>query len=59
MTIQLTEREVLYLYGTLKKELNKLNTIKPKASVKTDIQLHESIIKSIETSMPKLKSLPL
>ena len=40
MTIQLTEREVLYLYGTLKKELNKLNTIKPKASVKTDIQLH-------------------
>lgn len=59
MNVQLSEKELLYLYGNLKKELNKLNTVKPISSVKTDIQLHESIIKSLETCMPQLKILPL
>lgn len=57
MNIQLSEKEVLYLYGNLQKELKKLNNIKPKSTVKTDIQLHESIIQSIETCMPQLKTL--
>ncbi len=57
MNIQLSEKEILYLYGNLKKDLKKLNNIKPKSTVKTDIQLHESIIQSIETSMPQLKTL--
>lgn len=59
MTIQLSEKEVIYLYGTMKKTLCELESAKPKSLVKTDIQLYNSILKSLESSMPQLKNLPL
>ena len=52
MAIELSDKEIIYLYGNLKKHLTDLESIKPKSLVKTDIQLHESIIS-------QLKSLPL
>ena len=59
MAIELSDKEIIYLYGNLKKHLTDLESIKPKSLVKTDIQLHESIISQLEAAMPKLKSLPL
>lgn len=59
MDIQLSNKEIIYLYGNLKKQLKELETIKPKSIAKEDIQLHKSIIESIETAMPQLKTLPL
>ena len=59
MIIQLSDKETVYLYGNLKKQLKELEAIKPKSTVKADIQLHKSIIKSMETAMPQLKTLPL
>lgn len=59
MTVQLSEKEIIYLYGTLKKDLVKLDSINPKSLAKSDIQLHKSIIMSLESAMPQLKVLPL
>lgn len=59
MTVQLSDKEIIYLYGTMKKTLSELESVKTKSLVKTDIQLYNSIIKSLETSMPQLKHLPL
>lgn len=59
MNIQLSNKEILYLYGNLKKQLKELETIKSKSITKVDIQLHKSIIESIEMAMPQLKTLPL
>lgn len=58
MTIQLSDKEIIYLYGNLKKELKELETIKPKSIVKSDILMHKSIIERLETSMPQLSVLP-
>ncbi|MDE5758701.1 MAG: hypothetical protein K2H85_08840 [Allobaculum sp.] len=59
MNVQLSDKEIIYLYGKLKKELKELENIKPKSMVKADIQLHQSIIESLETAMPQLSMLPL
>lgn len=59
MNIQLSDKEILYLYGNLKKELNELETAKPKSLFKADIHLHQSIIESLEAAMPQLSKLPL
>lgn len=59
MTIQLSDKEIIYLYGNLKKELKKLEAIKPKSIVKSDILLHKSIIENLEAAMPQLRALPL
>lgn len=59
MIIELDNKEMIYLYGNLKKHLTELESIKPKSLVKTDIQLHKSIISQLEASMPQLKELPL
>ena len=44
MNIQLSDKEILYLYGNLKKELKELETAKHKSLFKADIHLHQSII---------------
>ena len=54
MNIQLSNKEIIYLYGNLKKQLKELETIKPKSITKADIQLHKSIIESIETHDKKI-----
>lgn len=59
MTIELNDKEIIYLYGSLKKHLSELESIKQKSLTKTDIQLHKSIISQLETAMPQLKRLPL
>ena len=59
MTIKLSDREMIYLYGNLKKRLKELENITQKSIAKTDIQLHKSIIENMETVMPHPKSLPL
>lgn len=59
MTIELRDKEIIYLYGNLKKRLTELESIKPKSLVKTDVQLHKTIISQLETAMPQLKNLPL
>lgn len=59
MIIELDNKEMIYLYGNLKKHLAELESIKSKSLVKTDIQLHKFIISQLEASMPQLKELPL
>ncbi len=59
MNIQLSNNEIIYLYGNLKKELKRLETIKPESQVSTDIRLHQSIIKNLESAMPQLSMLPV
>lgn len=59
MNVQLSDTEIIYLYGRLKKELKKLETVKPKSLVSTDIRLYQSIIKSLEAAMPQLNMLPI
>ena len=59
MAIELSDKEMIYLYGNLKKHLTKLESVKPKSLVKADIQFHKSIISQLEAAMPQLKSLPL
>ena len=58
MNIQLSEKEIIYLYGNLKKNLNVLEHSKPKTAFKTDIQLHKSILESLEVAMPQLRMVP-
>lgn len=59
MTIQLSDTEIIYLYGILKKKLAELDAVKPRSLAKPDIRLHKSIIMSLESAMPQLKTLPL
>lgn len=59
MNINFSDKEILYLYGTFKKGLTKLESSKPKSLVKADIQLHKSIILQLESAMPQLKNLTL
>lgn len=59
MNIQLSDKEIIYLFGNLKKELKELETINPKSVVKADIRLHQSIIEKLETAMPQLRKLPV
>lgn len=59
MNVQLSDKEIIYLYGNLKKELKELESIKPKSVVKTDVHLHQSIVKSLEAAMPQLSKLPI
>lgn len=58
MNLELSNSELLYLYGNLKKELTDLQTVKPASLVKSDIKLHQSIIQKIETVAPQLKNIP-
>ena len=59
MTLELTGKEIVYLYGLLKKDLDKLETAESSSSVKTDIKYHKILIKKLETSVPRLKNLPI
>ncbi len=59
MELELSNAELVFLYGTLKKELEKLEAIKPASMVKSDIKLYTSIIKKMETSVPRLKDIPI
>lgn len=59
MTIELNDKEMIYLYGKLKKSLVELESVRQKSLTKTDIQFHKSIISQLEATMPQLKSLPL
>ena len=54
MNVQLSDKD-----GNLKKELKELESIKPKSVVKTDVNLHQSIVKSLEAAMPQLSKLPI
>jgi hypothetical protein len=40
-------------------DIKKLETVKPKSLVSTDIRLYQSIIKSLEAAMPQLNMLPI
>lgn len=64
MEINFTDRDVLFIYGTFKKKLEKLNQLKsipdcPIAaeSIDQDIELYSSVVNKILEAQPKLKVL--
>ena len=59
MNVQLSDKEIIYLYGNLKKELKELEATKQKSLVNTDIHIHQSIIRNLEAAMPQLNKLPI
>ncbi len=59
MNLELSNAELVFLYGTLKKELKKLEAIEAVSLAKSDIKLYKNIIKKMETSAPRLKDIPI
>lgn len=59
MQLELTGKEIVYLYGLLKRELTELEASEAPKSVKTDIKYHQLLIKKLEASAPRLKNLPI
>lgn len=59
MELELSNAELVFLYGTLKKDLEKLEAIEAVSLVKSDIKLYKNIIKKMEASAPRLKDIPI
>lgn len=59
MNLELSNAELVFLYGTLKKELKKLEAIESVSLAKSDIKLYKNIIKKMEASAPRLKDIPI
>ena len=59
MNLELSKAELVFLYGTLKKELEKLEAVKPASMVKSDIKLYKSIIEKMEAVSPRLNDIPI
>lgn len=58
MNLELSGTELIFLYGNLKSELKKLESM-PASLVRSDIKLHKSIIEKMESAAPQLKKLPI
>ena len=59
MNLELSNAELVFLYGTLKKELEKLEAVKPASMVKSDIKLYKGIIEKMEAVSPRLNDIPI
>nr|DAQ23935.1 MAG TPA: hypothetical protein [Caudoviricetes sp.] len=58
MNLELSDTELIFLYGNLKIQLKKLESM-PASLVRSDIKLHKSIIEKMESAAPQLKKLPI
>lgn len=58
MNLELSDTELIFLYGNLKIQLKKLESM-PASLVRSDIKLHKSIIEKMEFAAPELKKLPI
>ncbi|MBN2930336.1 MAG: hypothetical protein JTJ12_23635 [Eubacterium sp.] len=58
MNLELSDTELIFLYGNLKIQLKKLESM-PASLVRSDIKLHKSIIEKMESAAPELKKLPI
>ena len=58
MNLELSDTELIFLYGNLKIQLKKLESM-PASLVRSDIKLHKSIIEKMESAAPQLKKLPV
>lgn len=58
MNLELSGTELIFLYGNLKSELKKLESM-PASLVWSDIELYKSIIEKMESTAPQLKKLPI
>lgn len=58
MDYKFSETEILFIYGRFKKERARLEQLKRKASVKSEIALYSSIIQKIEALHPNFSVLP-
>ena len=58
MNLELSGTELIFLYGNLKSELKKLESM-PASLVRSDIKLHKSIIEKMESAAPQLKKIPI
>ena len=58
MNLELSGTELIFLYGNLKSELKKLESM-PASLVQSDIKLYKSIIEKMESAAPQLKKLPI
>ena len=54
MNLELSDTELIFLYGNLKIQLKKLESM-PTSLVRSDIKLHKSIIEKMESAAPQLK----
>lgn len=58
MNLELSGTELIFLYGNLKSELKKLESM-PASLAQSDIKLYKSIIEKMESTAPQLKKLPI
>ena len=58
MNLELSDTELIFLYGNLKIQLKKLESM-PASLVRSDIKLYKSIIEKMESAAPQLKKLPI
>ena len=59
MNIDFSDKELLFLYGRLKRELSSLQNSKSVKASKSEIHFYESMLLKIENAYPLIKNLPV
>ena len=57
MVVELSDKEILFLYGRLKREFSALKANKNIHIPKHDLIFHEELLTKFEAAMPRLKNL--
>lgn len=59
MNIDFSDKELLFLYGRLKRDLSSLQNSKSVKTSKSEIRFYESMLLKIENAYPLIKNLPV
>ena len=59
MNIDLSEKEMLYLYGQIKHSYLTLNSTKSIKTSKSEYKFYENLLAKMESAYPALKLLPI
>ncbi len=59
MNVNLTNEEILFIYGHLKKELDLMKNIKSVKHSKRELTFCEELIDKLEAALPGITRLPL
>ncbi len=59
MQIEFTDEEIIFIYGTVKNELNAMKSQKNVHFPKSDLKLHEDLLAKFEEAYPSLTHIPI
>ena len=59
MTIEFNDKEIIFIYGRIKKELSVLESSKETPVSKSDLIFYRNILSKLEKAYPTLTKLPL